>query len=78
VKSIAAEFGVTPSRVSQLCGEALALLRCALEDRAGGPGNAGAASVTSLRRRTRYLDDVRAARRRQRLARRPRAETRPS
>ena len=27
VKSIAADFGVTPSRVSQLCGEALLLLR---------------------------------------------------
>ena len=32
VKSIAADFGVTPSRVSQLCGEALLLLRSALDD----------------------------------------------
>ena len=42
VKSIAADFGVTPSRVSQLCGEALLLLRSALDD-AGVDTPAGAA-----------------------------------
>jgi RNA polymerase sigma factor for flagellar operon FliA len=69
VKSIAADFGVTPSRVSQLCGEALVLLRSALDDGDGTPP----ARTTSHQRRTTYLDAVRATRHRRRLGCRPRA-----
>jgi len=66
VKSIAADFGVTPSRVSQLCGEALALLRSALDDAGDTPAGAAPARTTPHQRRTTYLDAVRASRRRRR------------
>ena len=68
VKSIAADFGVTPSRVSQLCGEALGLLRSALDDADG----ATPARVVPHQRRTTYLAAVGATRRRRRVEGRPR------
>ena len=66
VKSIAAECGVTPSRVSQLCTEALALLRLAMEEVGDVPATAGPVRATTHHRRVRYLASLRAARRRRR------------
>jgi RNA polymerase sigma factor for flagellar operon FliA len=70
VKSIAADFGVTPSRVSQLCGEALGLLRSALDE----VDSAAPEPTVPHQRRTTYLAAVRASRRRRRLEARPRVE----
>jgi RNA polymerase sigma factor for flagellar operon FliA len=78
VKSIAADFGVTPSRVSQLCGEALALLRSALDDTDVAPAGAAPARPTSHQRRTTYLDAVRTTRRQRHLERAPGALVRAS
>ena len=63
VKSIAADFGVTPSRVSQLCGEALLLLRSALDDTddardacGARDGRPASKQTTSHLRRATYLE----------------------
>jgi len=63
LKSIAADFGVTPSRVSQLCGEALGLLRSALDDADGATPE----RAVPHQHRTTYLAAVGASRRRRRL-----------
>jgi len=70
VKSIAADFGVTPSRVSQLCGEALLLLRSALDDSGLADVAAITKQTTSHQRRTVYLSAVRESRRQRQLERR--------
>ena len=70
VKSIAADFGVTPSRVSQLCGEALLLMRSALDDRDAPPGRRRPKETTSHQRRATYLSAVRATRHQRQLERR--------
>jgi RNA polymerase sigma factor for flagellar operon FliA len=73
VKSIAADFGVTPSRVSQLCGEALLLLRSALDDADNVDARPAAKQTTSHQRRATYLNAVRASRHQRKLDRQPTA-----
>lgn len=55
---IAKQLGVTESRVSQMRGEALALMREALDQALDGPGNAARASGCAARRKDSYYAAV--------------------